>query len=102
MITETLQPITCFVSTKSEIPLDHAAPRAGGPRPGPRTALRVTTHHAPRTTVSPTPIIFWRLSSVDNTGKAPDLFARSPSFKQIVQAHSIAAFHFLLSQVRAE
>jgi hypothetical protein len=28
MITEIKQPITCFISTKSEILRDHAAPRA--------------------------------------------------------------------------
>jgi hypothetical protein len=45
MITETSQPITCFISTKSEILHDHAAPRARAPRAGLRTALTVTTHH---------------------------------------------------------
>jgi hypothetical protein len=45
MITEILQPISCFISTKSEIPLDHAAPRARALRVGPRTALTATTHH---------------------------------------------------------
>jgi hypothetical protein len=29
MITETWQPITCFISAKSEILSDHTAPRAG-------------------------------------------------------------------------
>jgi hypothetical protein len=48
MITETLQPITCFISTKSEILRDHAAPRALAPRPSAPTALTVTTHHAER------------------------------------------------------
>jgi hypothetical protein len=33
MITEISQPITCFISTKSEIPLDHAAPRSVTPHP---------------------------------------------------------------------
>jgi hypothetical protein len=45
MITENPQPITCRSSTKSEIPLDHAAPGAGAPRASPRTALTVTMHH---------------------------------------------------------
>jgi hypothetical protein len=45
MITETLQPITCFISTKSEILSDHPEPRAQAPRPSPRTALTVTAHH---------------------------------------------------------
>jgi hypothetical protein len=45
MITETLQPITCFISTKSEILRDLAAPGARVPDAGPRTDLTVTTHH---------------------------------------------------------
>jgi hypothetical protein len=51
MITETLQPITCFISTKSEIMRDYAAPGARPPGAGPRTDLTdaadltVTTHH---------------------------------------------------------
>jgi hypothetical protein len=52
MITEILQPITCFISTKSENLSDHAAPwaraarsRARAARPGPHTVLTVTTHH---------------------------------------------------------
>jgi hypothetical protein len=45
MIPETPQPISCFISMKSEIPLDHAAHRAGAPGAGQRTALTVTTHH---------------------------------------------------------
>src|ERR1700730_5185746 len=46
------QLICCFISTKREIPRDHAAPGAPPPRPGappprgrPRTTLTVTTHH---------------------------------------------------------
>jgi hypothetical protein len=46
MITETSQPITCFISTKSEILSDHAAPWARAPLASPRTALTVTTHHS--------------------------------------------------------
>jgi hypothetical protein len=42
MITEIPPPITGGISTKSEIPLDYAS-RARAPRPGPRTALTVTT-----------------------------------------------------------
>jgi hypothetical protein len=51
MITETLQPITCFISTKSEILRDYAAPGARAAGTGPRTDLTdltdltVTTHH---------------------------------------------------------
>jgi hypothetical protein len=45
MIVEIPQLITGFISTKSEILYDHAAPRGRGPRPGPRTALTVTTDH---------------------------------------------------------
>jgi hypothetical protein len=45
MITETSQLITCFISTKSEILRDHAAPRARAPRGSPRTVLTNTTHH---------------------------------------------------------
>jgi hypothetical protein len=45
MITEILQPITCFISTKSENLSDHAAFRARAARPGPHTVLTVTTHH---------------------------------------------------------
>jgi hypothetical protein len=39
MIMEIPQPITCFISTKSEILSDYAAPRAAGAAPSPRTAL---------------------------------------------------------------
>jgi hypothetical protein len=39
MITETLQRITCFISTKIEIPRDHAAPGGPAPHAGPRMAL---------------------------------------------------------------
>jgi hypothetical protein len=45
MITETLQRITCFISTKSEITCDHAAPGARVPRAGPRMGPTATTHH---------------------------------------------------------
>ena len=45
MITETLQPITCFITTKSEILHDDAACRAPAPRTSLRTALTVTTQH---------------------------------------------------------
>jgi hypothetical protein len=45
MIVEIPQLISCFISTKSEILLDHAAPWARAPRVGPRTAHTVTTHH---------------------------------------------------------
>jgi hypothetical protein len=45
MITETLQPITCFISAKSEILHDSAAPCARAPGASPRTALTVTTRH---------------------------------------------------------
>jgi hypothetical protein len=44
MIVEIPQLICCFISTKSEISLDHAAP-APVPRPSPHTGLRVTAHH---------------------------------------------------------
>jgi hypothetical protein len=44
MITEIPQPITCFLSTKSEILSDRVGP-AQVPRPTPRTATMVTTHH---------------------------------------------------------
>jgi hypothetical protein len=46
MITETSQPITCFISMKSEILSDHAAPWARAPLASPRTDLTVTTHHS--------------------------------------------------------
>jgi hypothetical protein len=49
MITEHPQPITCFISAKSEIPRDHAAPMAQTRRASPRTAL---THHAPLKTTA--------------------------------------------------
>jgi hypothetical protein len=63
MIMEIPQPITCFISKKSEIPSDHAAPRrralragavplcagagprAPAPRASQRTVLTVTTRH---------------------------------------------------------
>jgi hypothetical protein len=45
MITEIPQPITCFISTKSEILSDYAAPCARVPRASLRTGLTVTTHH---------------------------------------------------------
>jgi hypothetical protein len=46
MITETSQPISCGISTKSEILNDRAAPGARAPRASQRTALTVTTHHS--------------------------------------------------------
>jgi hypothetical protein len=45
MIVEIPQLICCFISTKREIPHDHAAPGAPTPRARPRTTLTVTTHH---------------------------------------------------------
>jgi hypothetical protein len=45
MIKEILQPITCFISTKSEILSDHVAPWARAARPGPHTVLTITAHH---------------------------------------------------------
>ena len=38
------QLICCFISTKSEILSDYAAPRARAPRASPRTAPMVTMH----------------------------------------------------------
>jgi hypothetical protein len=38
MIMEIPQPITCFISKKSEIPSDHAAPRRRAPCAGARVA----------------------------------------------------------------
>jgi hypothetical protein len=46
MITETSQPISCFISTKSEILSDNVAPRTRAPRTRPHTALTFTTRHA--------------------------------------------------------
>jgi hypothetical protein len=43
MITEISQPITCFISTKSEILRDPAASRARAPRVSPRTATTALT-----------------------------------------------------------
>jgi hypothetical protein len=45
MITENPQPITCFISTKSEILDDQVAPGRGRRVPARRTALTVTKHH---------------------------------------------------------
>jgi hypothetical protein len=45
MITERKQPITCFISTKSEIPHDQAAPSYGRGGEAARTALTVTGRH---------------------------------------------------------
>jgi hypothetical protein len=45
MIAETPQLICCFISTKTEILRDHAAPCARPPRGSPPTALTLTTHH---------------------------------------------------------
>jgi len=48
MIVEIRQLICCFISTKSEILHDHAAPRARGPRASPGAAptiTTITTHH---------------------------------------------------------
>jgi len=45
MISEILQPISCGVSAKSEILLDHAVPCARVPRVNPLTALTGTTNH---------------------------------------------------------
>jgi hypothetical protein len=45
MIMEIPQLICCFISMKTEIPVDQAAPGARAPHAGPRTALMVTTHH---------------------------------------------------------
>jgi hypothetical protein len=42
MIVETKQPITCGISMKSEILLDHTAPVRGRRVPAPRTGI---THH---------------------------------------------------------
>jgi hypothetical protein len=39
------QLISCGIHMKSEITVDHAAPGARAPRPGPRTALAGTTRH---------------------------------------------------------
>jgi hypothetical protein len=45
MITEILQPITGFISTKSEILSDDAAPRGPTLRPNLGMARTATTHH---------------------------------------------------------
>src|ERR1700730_7322019 len=45
MITETLQQISCGISTKSEITREHAAPRGRAPRACSRTDPTDTTHH---------------------------------------------------------
>jgi hypothetical protein len=44
MITERKQPISCGISTKSEILGDHALPCAQAPRVSVRTALTGTAH----------------------------------------------------------
>jgi hypothetical protein len=48
MIVEIKQLISCFLSTKSEITRDHAAPWARAPRANLRMDLTVTTHHLSR------------------------------------------------------
>ena len=48
MIMVISQLISCRYSTKTEIPRDHAAPRARAPRASLRTTLSVTTHHLRR------------------------------------------------------
>jgi hypothetical protein len=53
MITEIPQLIRCRYSTKTEIPRDHAAPRARARRGSPRTALTLTTHRSKPTGLSP-------------------------------------------------
>jgi hypothetical protein len=45
MITEDSQLISRSISAKSEIPLDHAAPRVPVPRVSLHMVLTVTTHH---------------------------------------------------------